>query len=849
MKKFKRISFILLSTLMLLPVYAQSLNNRQNELAIKLDSLAKNAPHEIAYIQTSKDIYETGEDLWFKVYVLDAQYLTPSGLSKTLYLQLLNESNNKAVWQEKYEIQDGFANGRVYLDSNLPEGDYLLAAYTANSFFNDTTDFYAVRRIKIRTDMIRQHVFKGEFDKPFYDTNDTIRIILSPVSQKNNFSEYEITARLMKGNIKQAKMKTLTDSLGDAVIKFPHKVSDDNLQVEINAKSKNLNEDIFLPVPKKNKSLQFSVFPEGGYMVSGIRNKLAFKAVNSQGEPVDIKGTLFEDNTLLLNFNSSHAGMGYFGFTPDNRKKYFIRLSEPGIDSTFLLPEIVPSGIAMQLIGRDKATLLFKVSQSQGLNPEDIYVRIQSRGVVYGLINAKLYGEIRIKIPLSEIPQGIAEVTLFNSSLVPVAERLVYINKNQKLNITAKISEEINITRGKEILKISVKDENGHPVSANLGVSVFDKLYQNQADSNNILAHFFLSSQLLGKIYNPSFYFNVGSEDREEGLDLLMLTQGWRKYVWNESLLKRFDKSSRRVLEDGIKGQLYLSKKSDKRLPGELFILASSPNKDTTSGLIQADSAREFNIPNYFLKLWEDDYVYLKPLAPEGYNFHIKMTDPFETINQVMRNNKITYPLYSIIKMKDETSDFAVTRANIISIKAVTIRGKKSNMARGKFLGRLDSLLTDDYVCTHNVLNCPRHVREPGWIKPVDGATYFVIDNYNTSQETVRTVVYHSSGHMLTDEELLKIYNMVRVKAYYGKREFYKPNYDKDTEDALIPDYRNTLLWEPSVVTDDKGEATLSFFCSDINTDYVGRIEGVSGDGLLGTGYFKFSVRKLKPTP
>ena len=484
MKKFKRISFILLSTLMLLPVYAQSLNNRQNELAIKLDSLAKNAPHEIAYIQTSKDIYETGEDLWFKIYVLDAQYLTPSGLSKTLYLQLLNESNKKAVWQEKYEIQDGFANGRVYLDSKLPEGDYLLAVYTPNSFFDDTTNFYAVRRIKIRTDMIRQHVFKGEFDKPFYDTNDTIRIILSPVSQKNNFSEYEITARLMKGNIKQAKMKTLTDSLGDAVIKFPYKVSDDNLQVEINAKSKDLNEDIIFPVPKKNKSLQFSVFPEGGYMVSGIRNKLAFKAVNSQGEPVDIKGTLFEDNTPLLNFNSSHAGMGYFGFTPDNRKKYFIRFSEPGIDSTFLLPEIVPSGIAMQLIGRDKATLLFKVSQSQGLNPEDIYVRIQSRGVVYGLTNAKLYGEIRIKIPLSEIPQGIAEVTLFNRSLVPVAERLVYINKNQKLNIAAKISEEIYPTRGKGLVKITVKDENGDPVVANLGVSIFDKLYQNPRDSN-----------------------------------------------------------------------------------------------------------------------------------------------------------------------------------------------------------------------------------------------------------------------------------------------------------------------------------------------------------------------------
>src|ERR1035437_8806144 len=86
------------------PVWAQSFNPQQIELAERLHSLTKNAPPELAYIQTSKDIYETGEDLWFKVYLLDAQYLVPSEMSKTLYLQLLNESDNKAVWQEKYEI-------------------------------------------------------------------------------------------------------------------------------------------------------------------------------------------------------------------------------------------------------------------------------------------------------------------------------------------------------------------------------------------------------------------------------------------------------------------------------------------------------------------------------------------------------------------------------------------------------------------------------------------------------------------------------------------------------------------------------------------------------------------------
>src|ERR1035437_9567774 len=154
--KIKCFILIFLKILLFLPLLAQSYSPQQIELAERLDSLSKNAPPELAYIQTSKDIYETGEDLWFKVYLLDAQHLTPSDLSKTLYLQLLNESTNKAVWKEKYEIRDGFANGQVFLNDKMPEGDYLLEAFTPNSLFNDSSEFKAVRRVIIKTDILAE---------------------------------------------------------------------------------------------------------------------------------------------------------------------------------------------------------------------------------------------------------------------------------------------------------------------------------------------------------------------------------------------------------------------------------------------------------------------------------------------------------------------------------------------------------------------------------------------------------------------------------------------------------------------------------------------------------------------
>lgn len=766
MIRIKRFLSIFLIIVLFIPVRAQSYSNQQIVLAERLHSLAKNASPELAYIQTSKDIYETGEDLWFKVYLLDAQYLIPSLLSKTLYLQLLNETSKKAVWQEKYEIQDGFANGRVYLENALPEGDYLLAAYTANSFYNDTSEFYAVRRIKVKTDISSQPL-------------------------------------------------------------------------------------INMDVPLKQNSIQFTTFPEGGNLVSGIQSKLAFKAVNSNGEPVDIIGTLFEGNTPLLEFKSTHAGMGSIGFTPDAGKRYLIRLTEPAIDSSYLLPEIYITGITLQLVGRDKESLSFRVSQSPGLKQEDIYLRVQCRGVVYGMATGNLNRELMIKLPLAGLPQGIAEVTLFNSNLVPVAERLVYINQDRKLNIATELSKEIYPTRGKVALKITVKDEKGQPVAANLGVSVFDKLYQNPMDSNNILTHFYLSTQLKGRIYNPSYYFNSSSKGRDEALDLLMLTQGWRKYVWNETNLKKIEESRQQVILDGTKGSLIAHSIWKNRRNEKLFVIAYCPDKDKKKVLMQVGTTGGFIVSPDLLKRWEGDFIYLKPLWKHNYPPSIKLTNPFETINLVMKGKEVLFPVQGLMISKEGTPDLS-SYNEMIRIPEVIIKGRKTNPLRGKYMAKLDNLakfdMNTDFVCEDGILNCQDHGKDAAFnATPIEGVMYLRVVDYHTPQEHFRLITYFPPKW--SEDWLLKMNNLSVVKAYYGNRKFYQPNYDKETENALIPDFRNTLLWEPSVITDEKGEASLSFYCSDINTDFIGRIEGVGGEGLLGNGDFKFTVRKVRFTP
>ncbi len=69
-------------------------------------------------------------------------------------------------------------------------------------------------------------------------------------------------------------------------------------------------------------------------------------------------------------------------------------------------------------------------------------------------------------------------------------------------------------------------DDNGQPVKADLGISVFDKAYSNPDDRVNMLAYCYLSSQIRGAVCRPAYYFDEKNVDRMQAMDLLLLTQG-----------------------------------------------------------------------------------------------------------------------------------------------------------------------------------------------------------------------------------------------------------------------------------------------------------------------------------
>jgi len=434
---------------------------------------SQNVSLELVYLQTDKGIYETGEDLWFKTYTLDAQSLALSDRSKTLFVEMLN-AKDSIVWQEKYPILSGIAEGHVYVDKDLKEGDYRIHAYTRFSFLNDTLRPVYPKKIRV----IKSIAYKG--------TNS--------------------------------------------------------------------------PQEKDQPVARLSFFPEGGYLIDGIPTKVAFKALDEKGMPAKVKGVLLENGKDIAKLESVHDGMGFVFMLPRKGASYKAVLSD---GREFPFAEVVSSGLSVHLRKQTDEYLEFLLSQPKGAAAQAIKLEGKMRGGLCCTATGTLSEKLKIRIPLKEFPmQGIAEFTLYNTDGQPMAERLVYIHPERKLHIELNTDSARYFTRGKGKLNVKVTDEAGNPVQAHLGLSIFDRAYQNELNPENMLSYCYLFTEIKGNIHNPAYYFDSNNKDRQAALDLLLLTQGWRRYVWEKADSATLADC---FLSDEIKGKQIIGKKKTER--------------------------------------------------------------------------------------------------------------------------------------------------------------------------------------------------------------------------------------------------------------------------------------------
>ncbi len=619
---------------------------------------------------------------------------------------------------------------------------------------------------------------------------------------------------------------------------------------------------------QKQSNFDVAFLPEGGHLLTGVENRVAFKAINELGKSIEIEGVLKDrKGTSILDFSSSHKGMGSFVFTPEQGNKYIALISSSGRKKkSFSLPELTDMGIniSSEPYG-DSIKVQIVTNMGQGRMPANpvysILVHVRGEPVFTAEMDIRDKDSYVVYIPKKMMPTGIAHITLFNSRPAPVSERLIFVNHNDHLQLNITTDKSVYGMRERVKLKMFVTDSEGLPVESEFSLAIAEQ--KSSEVSSNIITYLLLSSDLKGNIETPAYYFTEVSEKKEKDLDLLMMTHGWRRFNWNDVL-----RNEKRALEYNKQKGLEIAGRITRdffNIPlrdikvtltildqfNDVFERRSGQNgeykfenlyySDVISAMIEAEKPtgkknllihlnsfeleQDFGL-NYFTE------KYLSKPGPMGKNSYKEEEeeeeeDPFEELNN--RINRIHSEPRDVIIVDDHLRNFSslgqILQGRVPGLQVignrVVIRGIST------FSGNTDPLFLVDGISVDPGMAMSMNPVEIDRIEILKGPDAAI---YGLRGANGVVAIYTRRGKFMIRGKL-----EFKMLGYATPSEFYSPRYGTGEFESFNDD-RKTLLWVPDLKTDINGIAEINFFTSDIPGKYLIIAEGLNKDGIPGAG-------------
>jgi hypothetical protein len=792
-----------------------------------LQRYTEQSPEEKTYIHTDKLQYGLGENIWFKAYLVNGFSLQPNALSTVLYVELIDAKNSVKA-NRNIKIENGGGQGDFFLEQNWDPGTYRIRAFTK---------------------------YMRNFDDAFLFQKE---IQVLPTQQK------------------------LVGAKND----------------------------------QKQPDFNIAFTPEGGDMIAGLPNTVGIKAVNESGTGISLEGKIVDDQGKLVSlFKTFEFGLGVINFAPSPERNYVAEASYRGVFKKIPLPVVEKSGYVLKVNGRSMTTISVNLLTNIPDGLKNIVLIGQMRGVIFFSMPGKFGNEeINLEIPTKDLSEGIAQITVFTEAGEPLCERLVFI-ENPIFSADLKIEPTNTILkpRLKIDIQLQLSDSFGEPLQGNLSATVTDpQTVLWPINGMNIKTYLLLQSDLQGRIEDPAYFFDSKNSNRRNLLDLLLLTQGWRRFTWKAILADSLPQlqflpengfsiagvTKKTATETPVKADLMVSSLNNgifvKTLVSDeagKFILGGLDLTDTTKIFIQAnrykerkkikENASENQGPqgNRFVDiiLEKNNSPKISPLrsdkniqtlSDEKNNAFIEKTQKIQHLDSVFRNGvwNITLSEFEVASKKkynnsdtwkgnysnpsrridfdsipgahDAWSVFDIIRARFPEIRVIGgfpsaklkyrsgLKQFSGNSPEDSVAIFLDGMQIDDE-----------------WLNLVNAKTVAYIDLLNTGQAQglIGTSPYAISVFTRQDVGSGIVPGIMHFKhpGYYKAREFYAPSYDKKLLVHEKPDYRTTLFWEPSLQTDEKGQASLSFYADDIAKGYDLLIEGITSAGFPVYGRLK----------
>jgi hypothetical protein len=760
---------------------------------------------EKVFVHTDRDYYASGDDLWFKAYLVNATSNHPTYTSSNLYIDLVSP-DSKIFAREIIRLDSGMGVGDFKLTDSIPGGTYHLKAYT-NWMRNFGNNFV--------------------FDK-----------------------------QIVINSVPGVKVAVATDNKG---------------------KGKNKG----LALPPVTNTYHINFFPEGGSMVEGVQSIVGFKAEDLLGDGIKVQGAIVSSQgDTVSRFESTNTGVGLFAMLPIAGTKYKVVGTYKGSHPfTIDMPGALSEGYCMHTKNTDSSMVQVIISTNQAMldKHKGKELSIAARHDEHTYFSGKFILkdlQTAISIPKAQAPAGVNIILLNDELGHPNCERLVFVNAKDNIKLNVMADKTSYAPKEKATVTIKVTDSKNQPVKANLSMAAVDASIV-PADESNIASYLMLQSEVRGKIGNAAQYFDPNNANRFKQLDLLLLTQGWRDFVWKrlaDSTLKvsylpesGFTISGRlrsvlinkpipnmniTLFAPGAKGNKIFGARTD--VNGKYYLdgiqlygnqtlkLSASDNKGNKSGWIFLDTVASNPMP-----------VTQMPLVIEEPSTQLAL---FNSSSSARMKESKKYKLNDIIALKEVNIREA---PKVITLRNQTVMSfgypeydfditAKDNTWKDLedfLVHKVPGAQTNPDTSSGIIFYLQGKKIFPTFIVDKQEDVFERIDYYTLTMDQINSV---RVNHMVTmgggDVELISLslkpsafekkqFNLLNsdVTGYYSARTFYAPNYEYPSTKT---DQRITLHWEPSITTDANGEATVSYYNADPKSKIRVVVQGLTDKGV-----------------
>jgi hypothetical protein len=395
------------------------------------------------------------------------------------------------------------------------------------------------------------------------------------------------------------------------------------------------------------------------------------------------------------------------------------------------------------------------------------------------------------------------------------------------------------------------------------------------------LADVLLESGVKGEIDNPGYYFEKDDPEHLRAMDLLLLTQGWRKYDWKDIMTNQ--KKLPFEFEKGftINGIV-------KKWPGGKEDISSrvsiiSP-ENKLFGIINVDAKGHFTFPG--LNLMDSSRVVVSASSSKGKNWNQTIVADLEPYH----NSDSTIAVKPVINYKSEQVENAEPllklQPGVIQLPEVTVTAEKINpFERSVYVSMTDKSIEitkenySHYTSLEKLLLTEFNVRltiDPEGNYALDmgrsvklAKPKLIIDDIEApdlnylamySIDQIEAVSVNKDGNAITGDGgalILKIRknpidwgsasppNMKNflIKGYSPPVKYYTPKYLQNPESETYQKYAS-VFWKPDIVTDSTGVASFRFAVPKELGAVNVRTEGISDDGTIFLDDRKVTIKR-----